>query len=120
MRLDLNPKRLNGYIKRRMLDAKETCKIYSSVVIPDYSKLVLLEIERDSMVSSHRIVNEDVPLLKCLVPKHIMHKMYQNNKLKQLDYQIDLELTSNIKGTRTAFMVLDSLSSISRAKKILE
>lgn len=120
MRLDINPKRLNGYIKRKLLDAKENTRIYSSVVIPDYSKLVLLEIERQNIVKTHSVVSENVPLLKCLVPKYILHKMYQNNKLNKLDFQIDCELATNIKGTRTAFVVLDSMSSITRLKKILE
>jgi hypothetical protein len=120
VRLDLNPRRLNGYIKRKMQDTKDHTRIISTVVIPDYSNLVLLEIEKDNMVTSHQIVSEDVPLMKCLVPKHIMHKVYLNKKLLRMEFKIDLELTTSIKGTRIAFMVLDSLSSIKRLKKIVE
>jgi hypothetical protein len=90
------------------------------VVIPDYSKLVLLEIERKSIEKSHIIVSENPPLLKCMVPKYIMHKLYQKRRLNELDHQIDRELVANIKGTRTAFIVLESLPSITRLKKILE
>ena len=90
------------------------------MVIPDYSKLVLLEIERQEIMKKHSVVSENAPLLKCLVPKYVLHKMYQNNKLHRLDFEIDCELATTIKGTRTAFMVLDSLSSITRLKKILE
>lgn len=102
------------------MNIQKNNRVYTSVVIPDYSKQCLLEIDRKELEESYKMIRSHPPFLKCLVSKEYFKEMDHNQKLRQIDHMIDKELIRPYVGTKTAFMSLESLESIARLKGELE
>lgn len=118
--LELNPKRLTGFVKQKLINIQKNSRVYTSVVIPDYSKQCILEIERKELEDSAKLIKANPPLFRCLVGNEYTKDVDYQQKLKEIDYKIDLELVKPQEGTRTAFMSLESLESIAKLKGELE
>jgi hypothetical protein len=116
----VNPKRLTGYVKGKLINIHKNSRVYTSVVIPDYSKQCVLEIERKELQESYKIIRANPPFFKFMVSKEYYNEYSYGDQLKQLDYKIDQELMNPYIGTKTAFMSLESLDSISKLKAELE
>jgi hypothetical protein len=118
--LDLNPKRLTGFIKQKLINVQKNSRVFTSVVIPDYSKQCLLEIDRKELEDSYKIIKSNPPFFRCLVSQEYLKEINHQQRLRELDYQIDNELIKPQEGTKTAFMSLESLESIAKLKGELE
>jgi hypothetical protein len=118
--LDLNPKRLTGQIKGKLMKIQKNSRVYTSVIIPDYSKQCVLEIERKELSDCYKIVRGNPPFFKCLVGKEYYNESSYGHRMKQIDYEIDQQIMNPYVGTKTAFMSLESLDSISKLKAELE
>lgn len=90
------------------------------MVIPDYSKQCLLEIERKELQDSYKIIRTNPPFFKCLVSQEYLKEPNYVQKLREIDFQIDQQLITPQTGTRTAFMSLESLDSIAKLNAELE
>lgn len=118
--LDLNPKRLTGFVKQKLINIQKNSRVYTSVVIPDYSRQCLLEIERRELEDAFKIVKANPPFFKCLVSQEYYKENSYQQRLRELDHLIDHELIKPYEGTKTAFMSLESLESIAKLKGELE
>lgn len=90
------------------------------MVIPDYSAQCLLEIDRKELEDSYKIIKANPPFLRCLVSQEYLKEADYQQRLRELDYQIDQQLIKPQMGTKTAFMSLESLESIAKLKGELE
>ena len=113
MPLSYNTRKLVNYIQRQVRNIGLETKVLSSLVIPDYSKLFELENKRADLIANHRMILENRPRFSCLVPSEISDVQVYKAKLKEIDYEIDLLLTQELKPSRTAFVTLDTLASVS-------
>jgi hypothetical protein len=102
------------------MNIQKNSRVYTSVVIPDYSKQCLLEIDRKELEDSYKIIKAHPPFFKCLVSQEYLKESNYVQKLRELDYMIDEELFKPYEGTRTAFMSLESLESIAKLKGEVE
>lgn len=116
----MNPKRLTGFIKQKLLGIHKNSRVYTTVVIPDYSKHCVLEIERRETEEAYRIIQANPPFLRCLVSKEYYNQNAYIQRLRDLDYQIDQHIMKPNEGSKTAFMSLESLESIAKLKGELE
>lgn len=102
------------------MNIQKNSRVYTSVVIPDYSKQCMLEIERKELDDSYKIIKTHPPFFKCLVSEEYLKEHSYQQKLRELDYLIDEQLITPYQGTRTAFMSLESLDSIAKLKGEVE
>lgn len=116
----MNPKRLTGFVKQKLLDIHKNSRVYTSIVIPDYSKQCVLEIERRETEESYRLIKANPPFFRCLVSKEYYNESAFSQKLRDLDFLIDQHIMKENEGSRTAFMSLESLESIAKLKGELE
>lgn len=94
--------------------------MYTTVVIPDFSKQCVLEIDRKETEESYRLIKSNPPFFRCLVSKEYYNESAFFQRLRELDFQIDEHLMKENEGSRTAFMSLESLESIAKLKGELE
>lgn len=116
----MNYRKLNGFLKQKLIDGKVNSKILSCVILPDYSTIAKLEIEKKNLEDNYRIISDCKPWSTFFIPKYYLHMMYLKKKLREVDYEIDKEITKQLKGSKTAFVCIESLTSISYLKKALE
>ena len=107
-------------MKQKLINVQKNSRVYTSVVIPDYSRQCHLEIDRRELEDSFKIVRANPPFFKCLVAQEYYKENNYQQKLREIDHQIDHELIKPYEGTKTAFMSLESLESIAKLKGELE
>lgn len=119
--LDLSrSNRLTGFIKKKLNDHMHNSRVFTCVVIPDFSAQTTLEIERSEVVDSFKIIRDNPPFFKCFVSRYYYAEDEFAKKLRELDFQIDESIIMPNKGSGTAFMTLESLQSISELKRALK
>lgn len=112
--------RLTGYIKKKLNDASQNSRVFTSIIIPDFSKQTTLEIQRTEVIENFNVMKYQKPFLSFLVPKYFKNEEDFNLKIKDLDLRMDLELIKPLMGSGTAFMTLESLYSISQLERQLK
>ena len=93
--------------------------VLTCVVMPDYSHLLANEIKRAELISGYSIMKgvSSRPLA-WLVPKSFITDSEYNKNMRKLEFNIDNVLMREVVGSQTAFMALDSLSSVLKLSKI--
>lgn len=62
----------------------------------------------------------DPPYLKIFCSKSYLKRPEFEKTMKTIDYKVDQHLCRNIKGSRTAFVCVDSLATVIALKKIIK
>lgn len=89
--------------------------------MPDYSQLLAKEIKRAELIVGHKIMRGVTSKpLTWLVPNAFINEREYNRRLRKLEFRIDNELAKECGGSQTAFLALDSLSSVLKLSKILK
>lgn len=92
-------------------------KVLACVVIPDYSKLLTYEIQRAELISGFKIMrNNQRRFMNCIVPKAFLNEKDYQIKMRNVEFQVDKQITRNQVSSQTAFLALDSLSSVLKLK----
>lgn len=102
------------------MNIQKNSRVYTSVIIPDYSKQCVLEIDRKELQDCFKIVRAHPPFFRCLVGNEYYNESSYGHRIKEIDYQIDQQMMNPYVGSKTAFMSLESLDSISKLKAELE
>jgi hypothetical protein len=94
--------------------------VVESIIIPDHSNLLQAEIMRDNLNMTFDTLRKFPPPIKFIVPGYYLKEEEYRKKMQQINYLSDKELCRPLKGTQTAFVVLDSLESVKKLKKAFE
>lgn len=112
--LDLDPKVLIDFFNCQLnegLSGKR--KVLACVIMPDYSELLKYEIMRAELITGFKITkNQQGRFLSCILPKAFKNDREYQKKMKNIEFLVDKELTKLQIGSQSAFLVLDSLSSV--------
>jgi hypothetical protein len=114
---DITSHKLVGLIKTELRTQGLDSTINAANIMPDYSKLFVLERRRAELTSSFGIISKFKPTTKMVLPNEMVNAPDFRKKLDQMDFKIDKQLMHQVKPSRTAFMSLNSLKSISFLKK---
>jgi hypothetical protein len=109
----VNSHKLTGYIKAVLRENEFDSTVNSTILLPDYSRLFDLERERAEMKTNYELVAKHKPPIGWIIPKELKQKEAYQKKLQKLNFKIDKELTKDIRASRSVFMSLNSLKSIS-------
>lgn len=105
--------KITGFIKTALREQGLDSNINSTIVLPDYSQLFDLESKRSEMKTNYQVIAQKKPPINFIIPKELKDKDAHAKKLDELNYLIDCQLTQDVKSSRTVFMCLNSLKSIS-------
>lgn len=92
-------------------------KILACIVIPDHSKLYDFERKREHVIMRYEMFRDDPPPLSwCFGSEAYLEDDAFERRIDQIDFQVDKQLTKHLKGTNTAFLLLDSLHTVLNIK----
>lgn len=114
---EITSHKMIGVIKKELRKEGLDATINAAVVMPDHSKLFVLERTRADLITGHKIVMQTKPLWKGLIPTEISNSQEYRKKLDQIEFSVDQQLTKPVKPSSTVFMALGSLKSISFLKQ---
>ena len=109
----INSHKVTGFIKSELRQAGLDSTINGTIMLPDYSRLFELERDRADMKTIHEIVAKHTAPIGWMIPKELKDQGAYQKELGLLNYKIDRELTKQVKASRSVFMCLNSLKSIS-------
>lgn len=116
--LEVMSQHLANYLSRLLVDGGS---VLSCVIIPDYNRLYKLEQERMYLLSRRNIFKHvQQPALKCFAKDSYFNDVLLGIELAQLDHRIDLEMTKAIYSSQTAFVLLDSVSTVQRLTQAIQ
>ena len=93
--------------------------VESCVVVPDYSKLLELERQRQELVFSREICEEEEMALDFLATKAFKEPEEFDKALRKREFEIDQALTLQVGPAHTAFIALDSFATVKKLRKKL-
>ena len=91
-------------------------KVISSLIIPDLTALLEAEMLMFDTIQGYNILKTQPPLSKCFYPKYILNEKDFILQKRKINFEIDAALSNQMKGSHTALIVLDSLSSVLKIK----
>lgn len=89
------------------------------IIIPDYTELLKKEIERQDVIITYEIFDEEKISLELIANKVYKHPDDFHKKLNTIDYEIDGLLTKPVLPSHTVFAAFDSLDTIMKLKEKL-
>lgn len=112
---------LNQYLVACRKNGEDSGQVLKCLVLPNLKGLIDLEIRRKKLITTYNIVKVRPPnFLKysrvfcCdfFYPKYLREESEYERELRKIDYKIDDTLLTNTSGSSTAFLSLDSFTTV--------